>query len=85
MWRLAEFLNNDQEIIDLNIHMRQIVCESGESTLGCVLTDYECEIEICPSYYGMQLSGQALSHIQLMRAIAAAVSFEVVSQNRARR
>jgi hypothetical protein len=33
----------------------------------------------------MQLSGQVVSHIQLMRAIAAAVSFEAVSQNRARK
>lgn len=78
-------LNNDEKVIDLNIHMRQIECEFGESTMGKVLMIYEDILKENHSYYGMQLSGQAISHIQLMRVIAAVVSFEAVNLNRERR
>jgi hypothetical protein len=53
--------------------------------MGEIVLIYEREVNKNLAYYGMQLTGQAVSHIQLVRAITAVLAFECVKLNRARK
>lgn len=82
---ITEIFRSDEEIIDLDIHMREIECEIGASNLCKIVQLYEKVIKSDVKHFGYGLESQSKCLIQLIKTIAAVIAFESVKMNRQRK